>query len=491
MAGAGYIFGGPTGRSYEELQRQRAALEAQAARSGQKTAKNVGEGLASAAGSLANAFRMRQLNKAREAMDEGWKADYGEALYGKPPGPVQGQEGFGVLANAGQPAQAPGQISDQMLMQAMLDPRTNQRQAAGLQLLFEQRMKAKNKGPTILSQGQVAYGANGEELFKAPVARHPSIQEAQAAGFGDNVRAFLEWKARNNRAPTAPVGRAQWRPLTQVEAAERGLQSGKAYQVNDDGQVKEVGGASSSADFGNSLSGNSWRILSAEGADSSSPEYRAAWAHLAAPRTAIDPKTGQATTTTIDPGAYGFPRPTALAGNASPSGGTTAPLSAVIPAGAGTNVSRALAPMSPQARDALRESTIRTVNQINRLSDHPGLDSNLGYSSLAPNAPGGDAANAAALMDQMGGQVFIQAFEDLKGAGQITETEGRAASAAISALEAIRANRGSAAEYRRALNELAAIVRSASRKMGLTEEDMNNRITPDNPLGLKFPGGRQ
>jgi hypothetical protein len=94
-------------------------------------------------------------------------------------------------------------------------------------------------------------------------------------------------------------------------------------------------------------------------------------------------------------------------------------------------------------------------------------------------------------MDQMGGQVFIQAFEDLKGAGQITETEGRAASAAISALEAIRANRGSAAEYRRALNELAAIVRSASRKMGLTEEDMNDRRTPDNPLGLEFPGGRQ
>ena len=74
----------------------------------------------------------------------------------------------------------------------------------------------------------------------------------------------------------------------------------------------------------------------------------------------------------------------------------------------------------------------------------------------------------------------------MKGGGQITETEGRAASAAISALEAIRANRGDAAEYRRALDELAAIVRSASRKMGLSEEDMDGRITPDNPLGLNL-----
>lgn len=185
MAGAGYIFGGPTGRSYEELQQQRAALEAQAARSGQKTAKNVGEGLASAAGSLANAFRMRQLNKAREAMSEGFQADYGEALYGKPPGPVQGQEGYGVMANAGQPAQAPS-ADPNMLLRAATDPRAPPAQRSALAMRYKQALEAR-KPITVGNNLVVADGQGGyRTAYEGGNDPTTAMQNYTASG-GDGV----------------------------------------------------------------------------------------------------------------------------------------------------------------------------------------------------------------------------------------------------------------------------------------------------------------
>lgn len=185
MAGAGYIFGGPTGRSYEELQRQRAALEAQAARSGQKTARNVGEGLASAAGSLANAFRMRQLNKAREAMSEGFQADYGEALYGKPPGPVLGQEGYGVRADAGQPAQAPSADLN-MLLRAATDPRAPPAQRSALAMRYKQALEAR-KPITVGNNLVVPDGQGGYKVAYSGGNDPTTVMQNYKAAGGDDV----------------------------------------------------------------------------------------------------------------------------------------------------------------------------------------------------------------------------------------------------------------------------------------------------------------
>jgi hypothetical protein len=64
------------------------------------------------------------------------------------------------------------------------------------------------------------------------------------------------------------------------------------------------------------------------------------------------------------------------------------------------------------------------------------------------------AAKSNALAEQLEGQAFLQAFQSLKGAGAITENEGKKASAAIA-----RLNRSqSKTDYVQALNELRGIL---------------------------------
>ena len=79
--------------------------------------------------------------------------------------------------------------------------------------------------------------------------------------------------------------------------------------------------------------------------------------------------------------------------------------------------------------------------------------------SNSPIVPGTERAGARSYLDQIGGQAFLQAFESLKGGGQITEIEGTKATTALTRLtdrtisyeEAQKANIGQIA---RAFNEL-------------------------------------
>jgi hypothetical protein len=64
---------------------------------------------------------------------------------------------------------------------------------------------------------------------------------------------------------------------------------------------------------------------------------------------------------------------------------------------------------------------------------HPGFKDAVG-ASITLAAPGTEKRNFQVLYDQIMGQAFLQAFERLKGAGQITEIEGQKATAAITSL---------------------------------------------------------
>lgn len=81
-----------------------------------------------------------------------------------------------------------------------------------------------------------------------------------------------------------------------------------------------------------------------------------------------------------------------------------------------------------------------------------GLTSKFG----APIA-GSPEAGFIAKLDQLGGQQFLQAFETLKGGGQITEIEGKKATDAISRL---MKTGQSEAEYRKAAEEFKSIIRA-------------------------------
>lgn len=78
---------------------------------------------------------------------------------------------------------------------------------------------------------------------------------------------------------------------------------------------------------------------------------------------------------------------------------------------------------------ATAEQVVATIDQ---LAENPALESisGLNVGQVTKNIPGTDAAEAQAMIDQLGGQVFLDAFTTLKGGGQITEIEGAKATAA-------------------------------------------------------------
>ena len=80
---------------------------------------------------------------------------------------------------------------------------------------------------------------------------------------------------------------------------------------------------------------------------------------------------------------------------------------------------------------------------LKQLETHPGLTDITGakgggailsYVGKKEPIQGTNAAGAKALLDQVKGQQFLQAFEGLKGGGQISEKEGEAATKALSAI---------------------------------------------------------
>lgn len=79
----------------------------------------------------------------------------------------------------------------------------------------------------------------------------------------------------------------------------------------------------------------------------------------------------------------------------------------------------------------------RSAQLIDMALSHPGRAAGTGLSSVADPRnfiPGTDAKNFGVVVDQLKGRAFLQAFESLKGGGQITEVEGRKATEAIARL---------------------------------------------------------
>lgn len=103
------------------------------------------------------------------------------------------------------------------------------------------------------------------------------------------------------------------------------------------------------------------------------------------------------------------------------------------------------------------DNMLRTIDGI--LSD-PAISYATGFTSILQNVPGTDAYRFGQKAAQLQGQAFLQAFERLKGAGAITETEGTKATAAIGRLSTAQ----SAKDYKEALNELKEVITTARQR---------------------------
>jgi hypothetical protein len=98
---------------------------------------------------------------------------------------------------------------------------------------------------------------------------------------------------------------------------------------------------------------------------------------------------------------------------------------------------------------------------LDKIEKHPGRKTATGASSMIPvdRLAGTEARNFVSLTNQLRGKQFLEAFNSLKGGGQITEVEGKKAEDAISTIQ----DRGQSEEaYLEAISELRDVVNDAT-----------------------------
>jgi hypothetical protein len=109
---------------------------------------------------------------------------------------------------------------------------------------------------------------------------------------------------------------------------------------------------------------------------------------------------------------------------------------------------------------------------VQKALDHPGRTTATGVSGTVDPRnymPGTDAKNFRVVLDQIKGKAFLQAFQNLKGGGQITEVEGKKATDAIARLDTAQSDD----EFNTALTDLQSVM-----KQGYARLTGNEYVAP-------------
>lgn len=132
--------------------------------------------------------------------------------------------------------------------------------------------------------------------------------------------------------------------------------------------------------------------------------------------------------------------------------------------------------------------SITTTDAQGNVINHKGLSAVVGIPNpFTKWTPGTEAANFKVKLDQIQGKQFMQAYETLKGGGQITEVEGRKATDAMARMNTAQSEE----EFIKGVNEFKQVVRdvamrSKAKASGL---NINDNITSDLAnSGIKFVG---
>lgn len=120
---------------------------------------------------------------------------------------------------------------------------------------------------------------------------------------------------------------------------------------------------------------------------------------------------------------------------------------------------------SQSAKAAQRDSIQAQIAVIDKAIAHPGRKTATGLSGVIDPrnyTPGTNARDFQVVLDQLGGAAFLQAFESLKGGGQITEVEGKKATDAIARLNRAQSDK----EFEVALNDLRDVMQKGYDRLG-------------------------
>lgn len=102
----------------------------------------------------------------------------------------------------------------------------------------------------------------------------------------------------------------------------------------------------------------------------------------------------------------------------------------------------------------------QAIGLIEQMKAHPGLDSRTGWRGLLPALPNTPGADFDAMQSQLKGKLFLQAYGDLKGAGQISEIEGKKATDAMARLQNSQTKEG----YLSALQDLEDVINAGAQR---------------------------
>lgn len=153
------------------------------------------------------------------------------------------------------------------------------------------------------------------------------------------------------------------------------------------------------------------------------------------------------------------------------------------------------------AQADLPQAEIKAEQAIKLIDDtlsHPGLTAVIGIPNVFEggfgplgNVPGSPAADFQTYLDQIGGQVFLEAYQGLKGGGQITEVEGEQAKKALARMGSAQ----SEGSFKSALNDYKSVIMKglerARKKAGVAQPSGPVSINSDQeynalPSGTEF-----
>lgn len=109
------------------------------------------------------------------------------------------------------------------------------------------------------------------------------------------------------------------------------------------------------------------------------------------------------------------------------------------------------------------EAGVSTMERVlNTVLNHPGKNRAVGayMGRVAPALLGADAVDFERKREQLQGQLFLQAYDQLRGGGQITEVEGTKAEAAMANMSRAQ----SVEQFDAAANELLEVIRAARQR---------------------------
>lgn len=138
------------------------------------------------------------------------------------------------------------------------------------------------------------------------------------------------------------------------------------------------------------------------------------------------------------------------------------------------------------------EQAQQMIGLIENIRQDPGLSAVVGAKNplkgaipFVGNVMGTPAADFQAKLDQLGGKQFLEAFNSLKGGGQITEVEGQKATNAIGRMQTSQSEKA----FNEALGELKSVVNTglerARKKAGISTNQIIQQPTqPVNPSNI-------